>query len=100
MKITTVCIFACLFALSNPVLSEEKDATPEKLPLEHGAKMHNDHCYKCHTDKVYTRNDRFVKSINALSRQVIRCKDNTNTPWFDEDTDAVVNFLNKKYYKF
>jgi hypothetical protein len=30
----------------------------------------------------------------------VRCKDNTGTPWFDEDTDAVVHFLNEKYYKF
>lgn len=65
-----------------------------------GEKMHNEHCYKCHTEKVYTRGDRFVKSLNALSKQVVRCKDNTGAPWFDEDTDAVVHFLNEKYYKF
>jgi len=68
--------------------------------FEHGDKMHTEHCYKCHTDTVYTRDDRFVKSLNALSKQVVRCKDNTGAPWFDEDTDAVVHFLNEKYYKF
>ena len=51
-------------------------------------------------DKVYTRDDRFVKSLSALGKQVVRCKDNTGAPWFDEDTDAVVYFLNEKYYKF
>lgn len=68
--------------------------------LAHGEESHNNHCYKCHTDEVYTRDDRLVKSIDALSKQVVRCKDNTGTPWFDEDTDAVVQFLNNKYYKF
>lgn len=68
--------------------------------FEQGDKMHSEHCYKCHTDKVYTRGDRFVKSLSALGKQVVRCKDNTGAPWFDEDTDAVVHFLNEKYYKF
>ncbi len=68
--------------------------------FEHGNKMHTAHCYKCHTETVYTRDNRFVKSLDALSKQVVRCKDNTGAPWFEEDTDAVVHFLNEKYYKF
>ena len=69
-------------------------------PVAHGEETHNNHCYKCHTDSVYTRENRFVKSLDALSKQVVRCKDGTDVPWFDEDTDAVVQFLNKKYYRF
>jgi CxxC motif-containing protein (DUF1111 family) len=76
------------------------EVTDKDKQLEHGKKMHNEHCYKCHTDKVYTRDDRFVKSLNALSKQVVRCKDNLGIPWFDEDTEAVVHFLNEKYYRF
>lgn len=66
----------------------------------HGKKTHNSHCYKCHTDEVYKRDDRFVKTLDALSKQVVRCRDNTEAAWFDEDTEAVVHFLNTKYYKF
>jgi len=69
-------------------------------PIIHGEEAHNNHCYKCHTDEIYTRENRFVKSIDALSKQVVRCKDGSDIPWFDEDADAVVQFLNKKYYKF
>ena len=65
-----------------------------------GEQAHKNHCYKCHTDDVYTRDNRFVKSIDALSKQVVRCKDGNDVPWFDEDADAVVQFLNKKYYRF
>ena len=68
--------------------------------LTHGEKIHEDHCYKCHTEQIYSRDNRIAKSINALGKQVQQCKDANNTPWFDEETDAVVHFLNKQYYKF
>ena len=68
--------------------------------LAHGEEAHKNHCYKCHTDTIYTRDDRFVKSIDALSKQVVRCKNGSDVPWFDEDAEAVVQFLNQKYYKF
>ena len=77
----------------------DKDAVQDKQ-FDHGSKMHDEHCQKCHTDKVYTRENRLVKSLSALGKQVVRCKDNTGVPWFDEDTEAVVHFLNEKYYKF
>ena len=72
----------------------------ETAAMTHGEKAHENHCYKCHTDTIYTRDNRFVKSIDALSQQVVRCKDGSNIPWFDEDADAVVQFLNNEYYKF
>lgn len=65
-----------------------------------GNKAHKNHCYKCHTDQVYTRDNRFVKSMSALSQQVKRCKDSNDILWFDTDTEAVTHFLNEKYYKF
>jgi len=68
--------------------------------IKHGKNVHQNHCLKCHTDSIYTRDNRIVKSINALGKQVRICRDNTDAPWFADDTDAVVNFLNKKYYRF
>lgn len=79
-------------ALTTPAVATET--------LTHGEESMKNHCYKCHTDDVYTRENRFVKSIDALSKQVVRCKDNTEAAWFDEDSEAVVQFLNQKYYKF
>jgi mono/diheme cytochrome c family protein len=81
-------------------LANADKAADTDTQFEQGDKMHTEHCYKCHTDNVYTRDNRFVKSLSALGKQVVRCKDNTGAPWFDEDTDAVVHFLNEKYYKF
>ena len=94
-------------AMSNPGFASDTSSkavsttsSQIKDVLTHGEKVHDNHCHKCHSDDVYTRDDRFVKSIDALSKQVIRCKDSTGAPWFDEDTGAVVQFLNTKYYKF
>jgi hypothetical protein len=97
-KIIQFISLASLACCSFMVNAEQ--ATDTDKQFKTGEKMHSEHCYKCHTEKVYTRDDRFVKSLNALSKQVVRCKDNLGVPWFDEDTDAVVHFLNEKYYKF
>ena len=98
-------LFLSVISISNISCANENDnATVETgkidKPIAHGEEAHKNHCYKCHTDEIYTRDNRFVKSIDALSQQVVRCKDGSDIPWFDEDSDAVVQFLNKKYYKF
>jgi len=85
--------------VKNTQTAQATDRTAQEI-IEHGEKAHELHCYKCHSDEVYTRENRFVKSIDALSKQVVRCKDGNNVPWFDEDTEAVAQFLNNKYYRF
>jgi hypothetical protein len=115
----TLCgiLFLSIISISNISCAKEEDNIDQAItsaanistddtdssitnPLQHGEEAHKNHCYKCHTDDMYTRENRFVKSIDALSQQVVRCKDSSDVPWFDEDADAVVQFLNKKYYKF
>ena len=92
----------CLLLGSTCMFSTTISASGDEIidPVAHGEQAHQTHCYKCHSDDVYTRENRLVKSIDALSKQVVRCKDGSNVPWFDEDTDAVVQFLNNKYYRF
>ena len=102
MKTPTRQILNSLFLLSAIGISNASFAGKGEItdPIAHGEEAHKNHCYKCHTDSVYTRENRFVKSIDALSKQVVRCKEGSDVPWFDEDADAVVQFLNKKYYRF
>ena len=90
-----IIIISLLLFSGTTLASEDKP----KL-FKHGQKVHQNHCLKCHTDSLYTRENRIVKSINALGKQVRICRDNTEAPWFADDTDAVINFLNKKYYQF
>ncbi len=98
-KIFNLVLFLFAVGISAPGFAGESSGEI-KDPIAHGKQTHDNHCYKCHSDDVYTREDRFVKSIDALSKQVIRCKEGSDIPWFDEDADAVVQFLNKKYYRF
>lgn len=95
MKIKTSCILIILLTQHSATWAEGNDAL-----YNDGNEAHKNHCYKCHTDELYTRDNRLVKSISALGSQVRRCKDGNDVPWFDEDTDAVIHFLNEKYYKF
>ena len=103
-------LFLTVISISNISCANDSDATnktaeppkPETTTevMSHGEEAHKNHCYKCHTDEIYTRDNRFVKSIDALSKQVVRCKEGNDVPWFDDDAEAVVQFLDKKYYKF
>ncbi len=98
-KTLTLALFLSAVSMNNSSFAGENSGEI-KDPIAHGKQAHDNHCYKCHSDDVYTREDRFVKSIDALSKQVVRCKEGNDIPWFDEDADAVVQFLNKKYYRF
>ena len=98
-KITTVSAHL-LFATALFSSSAMADEGANKDMVAHGEKAHNEHCVKCHSDSVYTREDRRVKSLDALGKQVRRCRDNLGITWFDEDTYAVVQFLDQKYYRF
>jgi mono/diheme cytochrome c family protein len=102
MKLSVKTMTSCFLLGSVFVFSASSSASDDGTtdPIAHGEQAHETHCYKCHSDDVYTRENRLVKSIDALSKQVVRCKDGNDIPWFDEDTDAVVQFLNKKYYRF
>ncbi len=84
----------------NQLAKEDSNTESLRAIIAHGKAEHASHCVKCHTAQVYTRKNHFVKSFAALSKQVVRCKNSNNIPWFNKDTDAVIQFLNKKYYKF
>lgn len=57
-------------------------------------------CTRCHTDSVYSRPDRRMKSMDQLEAQVRRCDANVGTTLFDEEISAVVKFLDDQYYQF
>lgn len=87
-------------SISLMIFSSFAQAEKNAELYEHGEEAHEAHCNKCHTNSVYTRENRFVKSMEALSKQVKRCSEGNKIAWFDEDAEAVAHFLNEKYYKF
>ena len=66
-----------------------------------GKELHDNKCVSCHSDKVYTREDRMVKTMSALEHQVENCmKGAAKAEWSKPETTSVVDFLNDRYYKF
>jgi cytochrome c2 len=64
-------------------------------------------CVNCHVSmfggdgsKIYTREDRKVKSAEQLAGFVRGCAANTGASWFPEDELHVAAYLNQQYYKF
>ncbi|AYQ56529.1 hypothetical protein BTHERMOSOX_927 [Bathymodiolus thermophilus thioautotrophic gill symbiont] len=69
-----------------------------------GEALHNKTCVACHVvqhdDNFYMRQNRKIISLPKLSGQVSRCAQAFNTGWFPDEEQAVVDYLNKKYYQF
>ena len=73
----------------------------EKISITHGEQLHNEKCLSCHTTDVYTREDRRIKTMQALSSQVNNCmKGPAKAEWSEIETSSVIEYLNQKFYKF
>ena len=83
----TVCLLAATSALP-------------AADIDKGKALVAEHCTKCHNDRVYTRKDRRVKSLDGLDQQVRRCETALGLKWFDDDIENVAAYLNKNYYHF
>ena len=68
--------------------------------IKKGKTLQQENCMRCHDDGMYTRENRFIKDLTGLRAQVQRCESTLDLTWFDEDVDAVTNYLNKEFYKF
>jgi len=77
-----------LLTTASPVLAGEGKALFEKS------------CTRCHGTEVFTRDDRRVKSLEGLKKQVKQCNLAAESKWVDNDISTVVNYLNKSFYKF
>lgn len=77
-----------LALLSSPLLAEE------------GKVLYENNCTKCHTSEVFTREDRGIKSMEALMTRVKQCTGAAEVKWSEEEVEIVANYLNKDFYKF
>lgn len=82
---------AATFAFA-PIAQAEDD--------ESGKGLHDSNCVACHGSEVYTRKDRRITNMDALNTQVARCENNLGLQWFEDQRDAVSNYLNDSYYHF
>jgi cytochrome c553 len=91
---TPVATLALAAALLAPVGAQAADEAPD------GKALHDARCLACHGTEVYTREDRKINSLSALSGQVSRCTQATGVQWFDDEQEAVIDYLNRRFYQF
>ena len=89
---------------------KEKAATQDvaapstQLPADHlGADIHKKKCETCHKAQhdaaFYQRADRKMDSYKRLQSQIRMCDSKLNTELFDEDMEAIGEYLNTSFYK-
>lgn len=57
-------------------------------------------CMKCHVSEHFQHREKKVNNYKKLSDSVKRCATNNDAGWFDEDSDVVTEYLNKKHYHY
>lgn len=84
-------------------LSKPKPGAPAKPSAEavsRGELLHENHCTGCHESIVHIRSDRRAKSLKELEDWVVRWADQQQLGWGPDEIADVVDYLNRRYYKF
>ena len=86
------------------------ESTPQKKPPApgpapdvaptRGQLLHENHCTTCHESVVHIRSDRRAKSLKALEGWVVHWASEQKLGWGPEEIGDVVEYLNRRYYKF
>jgi mono/diheme cytochrome c family protein len=82
---------------------EQKPAAPPKPSAEtvsRGQLLYENHCMHCHESTLHIRQARRADSLQALEGRVIRWSDQQRLNWNPDDVADVVDYLNRRYYKF
>ena len=85
---------------SNALADTDRGKQLALADTDRGKQLHDEHCTQCHDTSVYTRENRFVSGPDALTTQVQHCHSNVGVQWSEEDIKAVVQYLDKSFYKF
>lgn len=78
---------------------------------ERGRELHRENCINCHASMkggiygedgtgIYVRENRRIHSLQALYKQVRRCKTSLGVSWPESQIEDVVTYLNQNFYKF
>lgn len=59
-----------------------------------------DDCTGCHGNQVFSRQDRTVSSMPGLKARVRNCTAVSGADWSSDEMQAVVEYLNERYYDF
>ncbi len=96
MKLSTNIIIAVLaFMMSSLTLAKDQIAAQSL-----GQTLHDSKCQSCHSTSTYTREDRTIKSHEALKNRVNACMKPAKAEWNQSEMNAVVDYLEGHFYKF
>lgn len=71
-----------------------------------GKAVHDAKCMGCHAaqfndpTKVYTRNNRTVKTVEGLMKRVEFCSKQIGANLSEKELDDIIKYLNDSFYKF
>jgi len=81
----------------------QEPASPVTVPAEAGSRgrmLYENHCTRCHTSVLHVRENRRAVSLKALEGVVRRWSGEEKLGWSVEEVGEVVDYLNRRYYKF
>ncbi len=93
--IKSIALFSAVAALS---VSANAATLPGNAAA--GKKLHDANCLSCHDDGVYKRQDRSVKNLEGLTRQINSCGHAGDFTIGKPQANDLVKYLNETYYKF
>jgi len=71
------------------------------IDIKNGEELFKDaSCMECHNREDFQKNKKKVNSFQKLYNSVQACQFQNDVSWFDDETEDVSYYLNKKYYKF
>jgi mono/diheme cytochrome c family protein len=65
-----------------------------------GKRLHDANCLGCHNTGIYTRDDRIVKSLDALKKRLGDCSHMANKEFSANETQNLIKYLNDQFYQF
>lgn len=89
-----------LLAVTLSLLSGAANAALLPGDAAKGKALHDKQCVACHDNKVYTRSDRRVKTVEGLMGRVNGCVRQTGAKLDSKQIDDVIKYLNESFYKF
>lgn len=82
---------------------EQKPSKPSTSPAytaSRGQLLYENHCTRCHASTLHVREARRAESLHALQGWVIRWSGEEKLNWSGEEIADVVEYLDRRYYKF
>ena len=65
-----------------------------------GQALYENHCQFCHEDKVHTRKNSLVTSLDSLQAWVASWSVHAGLNWGSQEITEVTRYLNQRFYQF